>query len=172
MVLARACGSEHGIATPYGPGDHLGAAIRQFTCDFREKAVITNHHSDLSEPGLEDRVLVSRRNPSFNLAAWQGHLSVLSFDAAIGEWDNFGRGKLDYEFYSLTVAHNGFYGTFGTFENDFDGNYYEAGYGGTLEAGGKPLLDYGVALIYSDSTLLGGDSDYNLVLTLSKSFDL
>lgn len=94
-----------------------------------------------------------------------------SFDVALGEYDNFGQGKLDYEFYSLTVAHNGFYGILGAFENDFDGNYYEAGYGGTLEAGDKPLLDYGIALIYSDSTLLGGDSDYNLVLTLSKSFD-
>lgn len=96
----------------------------------------------------------------------------LSFDAAIGEYDNFGGPTLDYEFYSLTVSHNGFYGILGTFTNDFDGNYYEAGYGGTLEVGGEALLDYGVAVIYSDSTLLGGDSDTNLVFTLSKGFDL
>lgn len=95
----------------------------------------------------------------------------LSFDAAIGEYDNFGQGKLDYEFYSLTVSHNGFYGKAATFQNDFDGSYYEAGYGGTLQADGQPLLDYAVAVIYSDSTLLGDKSDTNLVFTLSKTFD-
>ena len=93
-----------------------------------------------------------------------------TFDAAFGEWDGFGN-KADYEFYSLTVAHNGFYGKFGTFENDFDGNYWEAGYGSTLEVNDMALFDYALAVIYSDSTLLGGDSDTNLVLTLSKSFD-
>lgn len=95
----------------------------------------------------------------------------LSFDAAIGEYGNFGGPKLDYEFYSLTVAHNGFYGTFGTFENDFDGHYYEAGYGRTLEVDERALFDYAIAVIHSDSTLLGGESDTNLVLSLSKSFD-
>lgn len=95
----------------------------------------------------------------------------LSFDAAIGEYDNFGGPKLDYGFYSLTVEHNGFYGKLGAFGNDFDGNYYEAGYGGTLEADDEALLDYAVAVIHSDSTLLGGDSDTNIVFTLSKTFD-
>ncbi len=96
----------------------------------------------------------------------------LTFDAAIGEYDNFGMGTLDYQFYSLTAEYNGFYGVFGTFEDDFDGNYYEGGYGGTLSVNDTDLLDYALAVIYSDSTLLGGDSDTNLVLTLSKSFDL
>ena len=34
------------------------------------------------------------------------------------------------------------------------------------------LLDYAFAVIHSDSTLLGGSSDTNFVLTLSKGFDL
>ncbi len=96
----------------------------------------------------------------------------LTFDAAFGEYDNFGAGTLDYEFYSLTAEYNGFYGVVGTFENDFDGSYYEGGYGGTLSVNDTDLLDYAIAVIYSDSTLLGGDSDTNLILTLSKSFDL
>jgi len=94
-----------------------------------------------------------------------------TFDAAIGEYDNFGGPKLDYEFYSLTAEYNGFYGKIGTFENDFDGSYYEAGYGNTLTVKETDLFDYAFAVIYSDSTLLGGSSDTNLVLTLSKTFD-
>jgi len=98
--------------------------------------------------------------------------SFLTFDAAIGSYDNFGGPKLDYEYYSLTAEYMGFYGRVATFENDFDGSYYEAGYGSTLSVQDTDLFDYGIALIYSDSTLLGGESDTNLVFTLSKSFDL
>ena len=94
-----------------------------------------------------------------------------TFDAAIGEYDNFGAPTLDYQFYSLTAELNGFYGKVGTFEDDFDGSYYEAGYGSDLSVDDTYLFDYALAVIYSDSTLLGGDSDTNLVLTLSRSFD-
>lgn len=93
-------------------------------------------------------------------------------DAAIGDYANFDGPTLDYQFYSLTVEHNGLYGKIGTFENDFGGSYYEAGYGNTLNVQETDLFDYSLALIYSDSTLLGGSSDTNLALTLSKSFDL
>ena len=98
--------------------------------------------------------------------------SFLTFDAAIGSYDNFDGPKLDYEYYSLTAEYMGFYGRVATFENDFDGTYYEAGYGSTLSVQDTDLFDYSIALIYSDSTLLGGDSDTNLVFTLAKSFDL
>lgn len=95
----------------------------------------------------------------------------LSLDVAVGEYDNFGGPTLDYEFYSMGAEYNGFYGTIGTFEGDFDGSYYEAGYGSTLVINELDLVDYAFAAIYSDSTLLGGESDTNLVLTLSKTFD-
>jgi len=97
--------------------------------------------------------------------------SFLTFDAAIGSYDNFGGPKLDYEYYSLTAEYNGFYGRVATFENDFDGSYYEAGYGNTLTVQETDLFDYAFAVIYSDSTLLGGKSDTNFVFTLSKTFD-
>ena len=84
----------------------------------------------------------------------------------------FGGPTLDYSFYSLTAEYNGFYGTAGTFEDDFEGEYYEAGYGDTLSVQETDLFDYSFAVIYSDSTLLGGSSDTNMTLTLSKSFDL
>lgn len=97
--------------------------------------------------------------------------SFLTFDAAIGTYENFAGPDLDYEYYSLTAEYNGFFGRVATFENDFDGTYYEAGYGNTLSIEDTDLLDYAVTVIYSDSTLLGGESDTNLVFTLSKTFD-
>lgn len=103
----------------------------------------------------------------FNLSAgW----SFLTFDAAVGSYDNFDGPDLDYEYYSLTAEYNGFYGRVATFENDFDGTYYEAGYGNTLTIQDTDLFDYSFAVIYSDSTLLGGSSDTNLVATVSKAF--
>jgi len=99
-------------------------------------------------------------------ASWK----FLSFDAAIGEYKNFDGPTLNYQFYSVTASHNGFYGKAGVFADDFEGAYYEAGYGNNLTVSDVDLFDYAVALIYSDSTLLGGESDTNLVLTLSKTF--
>lgn len=96
----------------------------------------------------------------------------LSFDYANGSYDNFGGPKLDYSFYTLTASYENVYFTFGSFGEDFDGNYYEAGYGNTLSVDEKDLFDYSIVLIHSDSTLLGGDSDTNLVFSLSKGFDL
>ncbi len=101
-------------------------------------------------------------------AGWK----FLTFDAAIGTYDNFDGPTLDYQFYSLTAEHKGFYGKLGMFEDDFDGAYFETGYYGTLIVQDADLLDYVFAVIYSDSTLLGGISDTNFVLTLSKGFDL
>jgi len=96
----------------------------------------------------------------------------LSVDVAVGTYDNFGGPKLDYTFYTVAVEHNGLYGRIGAFGQDFDGEYYEAGYGSSLEVQDTYLLDYSFAVIYSTATLLGGDSDTNLVFTLSRSFDL
>jgi uncharacterized protein (TIGR02001 family) len=98
-------------------------------------------------------------------ASWK----FLSFDAAIGKYDS--SPKQDYQFYSVTASHNGFYGKVGTFAGDFDGSYYEAGYGNSLDVKETYLFDYAIAAIYSDSTLLGGSSDTNLVFTISRNFD-
>lgn len=99
-------------------------------------------------------------------ASW----SFLSFDVAIGEYDNFAAAALNYQFYSLTARHNGFHAKLGMFEDDFDGTYYEAGYASNLSVNDTDLFDYSIALIHSDSTLLGGESDTNLILSLSKTF--
>jgi uncharacterized protein (TIGR02001 family) len=105
----------------------------------------------------------------FNFSAG---FAFLTFDAAVGTYDNLDGPTLDYEFYSLTAEHNGFYGTVGTFQNDFSGTYLEAGYGNTLSVGETDLLDYVFTVIHSDEDLAGGDSsDTSFVLTLSKTFD-
>ena len=100
-------------------------------------------------------------------AGWK----FLTFDAAIGRYDDFSGPTLDYQFYSLTAEYKGFYGKVGWFADDFDGSYIEGGYGNTLTVKETDLFDYAFAVIYSDSTLLDGDSDTNLVLTLKKTFD-
>ena len=100
-------------------------------------------------------------------AGWR----FLAFDVAIGTYDNFDGPTQDYQFYSLTAEHNGFYGKVGWFADDFEGTYVEGGYVNTLTIQETNLFDYAFAVIYSDSTLLGGESETNLVITLSRGFD-
>jgi len=98
-----------------------------------------------------------------NLGAGFG---LLTFDLAIGEYENFAGPTLDYTFYSVTAEKNGFYGKLGGFSRDFDGEYVELGYGTTVAE-----VDLGVSLIFSNSDLVG-ESDEAVVFTLGKSFDL
>ncbi len=90
----------------------------------------------------------------------------LSLDVAIGEYDNFAGPTQDYTFASLTYERNGFYGKYGTFSQDFDGSYFEAGYGTTVSE-----IDLGLSLIFADSDI-AGDSDEAIVFTIGKVFDL
>jgi len=100
-------------------------------------------------------------------ASWK----FLTFDAAIGNYKNFDGPTLDYQFYSVTAAHNGFYGKVGWFADDFDGTYIEGGYGNTLMVKDVNLFDYTFSVIYGDKDLLG-ESDTNLVLSVTRAFDL
>ena len=93
---------------------------------------------------------------------------VLAVDVAIGRYDNFDGPTLDYTFYSLTLEQNGFYGKFAGFSQDFDGEYFEFGYGTTI---GDDLFDAGVALILANDDLVGDDEE-SLVFTIGKSFDI
>lgn len=99
---------------------------------------------------------------------------MFSLDVAIGEWDGFGVSQ-DYTFTSLTLAPGNAYVTFGTWGDDFDGDYFEAGYGITV----MDEIDLSVALLYSDELDTAGngfvapgvlDTEWNLVFGVSKSF--
>ncbi len=98
---------------------------------------------------------------------------IFSVEYSVGEYDNFSGPDLDYDFLALTLDFgNGFYGTYGTFGDDFDGDYIEVGYGVTISD-----IDFGVAAIFSsdelsdqlDSSGKPTESEA-LVFTISKSF--
>jgi hypothetical protein len=85
---------------------------------------------------------------------------------AIGEYKNFDGPTQDYSFYSLTLENNGFYGTYGSFAQDFSGSYLETGYGTTVGE-----VDLGVTMIFNDEDLSGTTgSDQALIFSLGYSF--
>jgi uncharacterized protein (TIGR02001 family) len=99
-----------------------------------------------------------------------GSWAFLSLDVAVGEYDNFDGPTLDYQYYELTAEHNGFFGTVGSFHDDFDGEFIKLGYGTTLA--GVDVTGY---YVYSNSDLVDGvgdieGSDQSVVLQVSKSF--
>lgn len=102
-----------------------------------------------------------------NLGISYGPISIAY---AKGEWDGYGAAE-DYDFTSVTLEHKGAYVTFGSWGDEFDGDYTEVGYG--KEIGG---FDVGVALIKNDENLdlrsTDGDGETIMTLSLSKSFDL
>jgi uncharacterized protein (TIGR02001 family) len=98
-----------------------------------------------------------------NLGAAFGNLSL---DVALGQYDNFDGPTQDYTYYALTYEKNGFYGKYAGFTQDFEGNYFEAGYGTTIAE-----IDLSVALIFADSDI-AGDNDEAIVFTIGKAFDL
>lgn len=98
-----------------------------------------------------------------NLGAGFG---LLSLDVAIGEYDNFDGPTADYTYYALTLEKNGFYGKYAGFSQDFEGEYFEFGYGASVAE-----IDFGIALILANDDLVG-DAEESIVFTIGKSFDL
>ncbi len=93
-------------------------------------------------------------------------LGPLTLDVAIGEYANFDGPTQNYTFYSLMLEKNGFYGKFGGFAQDFEGEYFEAGYGTSVAD-----VDLALSVIISNEKLVG-TADEAIIFTLRKSFDL
>ena len=97
---------------------------------------------------------------------------IVSLEYSVGEWDGFGA-AVDYDFLALTVeSASGFYGTHGTFGDDFDGAYFEVGYGTSIAS-----FDVGISAIFSSDELsdqVDGDGDATeseaVVFTIGKTF--
>jgi uncharacterized protein (TIGR02001 family) len=100
-----------------------------------------------------------------NLTAGYG---LFSLEYSLGRYDNFTGPTLDYGFIAGTVEYEGFYATYGTFTQDFEGDYVEVGYGAEVSG-----FDLGVGLVVSDSDLSGtGSSESTLMFSIGKTFDL
>ncbi len=95
-----------------------------------------------------------------------GGYGFFTFAAAIGEYDVDDGPTLDYQFYSLTAEYEGFWAQYGTFEDDFDGDYFQVGYDTVVAE-----FDVGISLLYSDDTLVGEDEEA-MIFSLGKTFDL
>jgi len=103
-----------------------------------------------------------------------GSYGPLSVEVAVGEHDldpliHGTSGTDDYTYYAISLEKDGFYGKFGGFAQDFEGEYLEFGYGTTVAD-----IDLGVALILANDDLYGtpGDDEESVIFTLGKSFDL
>jgi len=96
---------------------------------------------------------------------------IFSLSYNVGEHEVEGGSDQDYDFLSATVEHEGFYATYGTWGDEFDGEYLEVGYG--TEVSG---FDVGVAVVasskelYADWTNEPVGSDESLVFSIGKSF--
>lgn len=101
-----------------------------------------------------------------------GGWQFISVNIAFGEYDNFGGSTLNYQYYNVTAEYNGVYALIGSFQDDFEGEYFEAGYANTLTVSEVDIFDYSLAVIHSTDDLLGADDDTSLVFTIGKSFSI
>lgn len=90
---------------------------------------------------------------------------MFSLSYNVGEWEVEAGADQDYDFLSATVEHEGFYATYGTWGDDFDGDYLEAGY--STEVSG---FDVGIAVVANSKELSGSERDENLVFSIGTSF--
>ncbi len=91
---------------------------------------------------------------------------MFSLGYSSGQWDGFGAEE-DYDFLEIGFAtDSGFYGTYGTFGKDFDGDYFEFGYGTSISE-----FDVGVSYILTDELgdQEGGEAEA-IVFSIGKGF--
>ena len=98
--------------------------------------------------------------------------SIFALDVAVGEWDGFGT-PADYTFTSITISPEvGPYYKFGSFSQDFDGDYFELGYGFDFMG-----LDLSIAVTFSDELPVSDPDDgefgeYALVFGVTRGISI
>ncbi len=103
---------------------------------------------------------------------------IFALDIAVGEYDGFGT-PADYTFTSITISPEvGPYYKFGSFGDDFDGDYLELGYTYSMEEEG---VDLSIAATYSDDLPVsdsfddgfgGASGEWALVFGIKKSIGI
>ena len=96
-------------------------------------------------------------------------VGLLSVEFSIGEYAGFGAEE-SYWFLGITAESGGFFGTFGTFGDDFEGSYGEAGYGFSAAD-----LDFTISGILSDRELSDtsdGKSELTIIFGVSKTLNI
>ena len=74
----------------------------------------------------------------------------------------------EYTFLAVTLGYDALSLTYGTFDDDFEGDYVELGYSVSV----ADQLDVDFALGYADEDITGGNPDEYLMVTLTRGFDL
>jgi uncharacterized protein (TIGR02001 family) len=92
--------------------------------------------------------------------------SGISLSGNVGSYENFDGPTQDYTFFSAGYQYGPLYFVLGSFGNDFDGEYYEAGYGTDLAG-----FDVGVSIVHSTSDLVG-KNDTSIFFSIGKSVDI
>ncbi|WP_286237272.1 TorF family putative porin [Neptuniibacter halophilus] len=88
----------------------------------------------------------------------------ISFEYTVGTEDaEAGVEELDYTFAAITGEYEGAYLTYGSYGNDYDGEYWEIGYNTSYEG-----LDMGVAYVDPDSEI---GSEETVTFYISKTFE-
>jgi len=90
---------------------------------------------------------------------------IASIELALGQYDNFGNGRQNYNYYALMFENKGFYAKYAGFARDFRGEYVEFGYTASLSD-----IDIGLSVILGNDEL-PGTADESLVFAVSKTFD-
>ncbi|MGK0440233.1 MAG: hypothetical protein ACJA0N_000018 [Pseudohongiellaceae bacterium] len=102
-------------------------------------------------------------------------MGPLNLGYSVGTHDNLDGSEEDYDYLEITYQHaTGLYATYGSFDDDFDGDFMQFGYGATVSD-----IDLGVAVIFGSEELSqevdeDGDpsEDQAIIFTIGKSFDL
>lgn len=91
--------------------------------------------------------------------------SFLNLEVTFGTEDDSTGADDDYTFVALTGEYEGAYLTYGSFGDDFDGDYVELGYGVNVQG-----IDLGIAYVNAESVLSSPDD--TVYVTLNKTFDI
>lgn len=99
-----------------------------------------------------------------NLSAGYGKFS---FAYSVGKWDgvvgNESATESDYTILTISFEHNGFTGTFGSYGDEANGEYFDLVYGTEIGS-----FDVGIGILISGSDL---DDDESLYFSFGKSFE-